>query len=80
MESWGRGCIAPQFMTLTLDEVNGQLEAPAALTQGKSPRYPFIMRLGGPQSLSGSCGEETNSSSVRIRSLAVQLVVSSYND
>jgi hypothetical protein len=31
-------------------EVSGQLHAPAALPPGKSPRYPFYRRLGGPQS------------------------------
>jgi hypothetical protein len=30
-------------------EVSGQLHAPAALPPGKSPRYPFYRRLGGPQ-------------------------------
>jgi hypothetical protein len=37
--------------------VSGQLHAPAALPPGKSPRYPFYRRLGGPQSRSGRCGE-----------------------
>jgi hypothetical protein len=30
--------------------VSGQFHAPAALPPGKSPRYPFYRRLGGPQS------------------------------
>jgi hypothetical protein len=38
-------------------EVSGQLHAPAALPPGKSPRYPFYRRLGGPQSRSGRYGE-----------------------
>jgi hypothetical protein len=38
-------------------EVSGQLHAPAALLPGKSPRYPFYRRLGGPQSRSGRYGE-----------------------
>jgi hypothetical protein len=42
-------------------EVNGQLHAPAALPQGKEPRYPLDRRLGGPQSRSGRNGEEKNS-------------------
>jgi len=29
-------------------EVGGQLNAPAALPQGKSPQYPLNRRLGGP--------------------------------
>jgi hypothetical protein len=38
-------------------EVSGQLHAPAALPPGKSPRYPFYRRFGGPQSRSGRYGE-----------------------
>jgi hypothetical protein len=34
-------------------EVSGQLNAPAALPQGKKPRYPLDRRLGGAQSRSG---------------------------
>jgi hypothetical protein len=37
--------------------VSDQLHAPAALLPGKSPRYPFYRRLGGPQSRSGRYGE-----------------------
>jgi hypothetical protein len=39
-------------------EVSGQLHAPAASPQGKSPSYQFDRRLGGPQSRSGRGGEE----------------------
>jgi hypothetical protein len=42
-------------------EVSGQLHAPAALPQEKSPCYPLDRRMGGPQSRSGSGGEEKNS-------------------
>jgi hypothetical protein len=42
-------------------EVGGQLHAPAALPQGKSPWYPLDRRLGGTQSRSGRDGEEKNS-------------------
>jgi hypothetical protein len=42
-------------------EVSGQLHAPVALPQGESPFYPLDRRLGGPQSRSGSGGEEKNS-------------------
>jgi hypothetical protein len=38
-------------------EVSGQLHAPAASPPGKSSRYPFYRRLGGPQSRSGRYGE-----------------------
>jgi hypothetical protein len=33
--------------------MSGQLNAPAALPLGKNPKYPLIMRLGGPQIRSG---------------------------
>jgi hypothetical protein len=39
-------------------EVSGQLHAPAALPQEKSPWYPLDSRLGGLQSRSGRGGEE----------------------
>jgi hypothetical protein len=42
-------------------EMSGQLHAPAALSQGKSPWYLLDRRLGGPQSRSGRGGEEKNS-------------------
>jgi hypothetical protein len=42
-------------------EVNGQIHAPAALPQGKSPWYPLDRRLGGLQSRSGRGGEKKNS-------------------
>jgi hypothetical protein len=42
-------------------EMSGQLHAPAALPQGKSPWCPLDWRLGGHQSRSGSGGEEKNS-------------------
>jgi len=42
-------------------EVTGQLYAPAALPQGKNPRYPLHRRTGGPQSSSGRGAEEKNS-------------------
>jgi hypothetical protein len=42
-------------------EVSGQFHTPAALPQGKSPRYPLDKRLGGPQGHSGLGGEEKNS-------------------
>jgi hypothetical protein len=42
-------------------EVSGQLHAPAALPQGKSPRYPLDSGLDGPQSRSGHGDEGKNS-------------------
>jgi hypothetical protein len=42
-------------------KVSGQIEAPAALPQGKNPQNPLDRRLSGPQSRSGRGGEEKNS-------------------
>jgi hypothetical protein len=39
-------------------EASSQFEAPAALPQGKSPRYPLDMRLSEYKSQSGRVGEE----------------------
>jgi hypothetical protein len=41
-------------------EVSGQLLIRAALLPVKLSPYPLNRRLGGPQSRSGSCGEEKN--------------------
>jgi hypothetical protein len=41
-------------------EVSGQFHAPAAFSSEKEPPIPLGRRLGGPQSRSGSCGEEKN--------------------
>jgi hypothetical protein len=46
-------------------EVSGQVHAPAALPQGKSPWYPLDRSLGGPQSRHGCDGEEKNSQSLQ---------------
>jgi hypothetical protein len=43
-------------------EVSGQLHAPTALPQGKSPRHPLDRRLGGPQISPGHFGEEKKKS------------------
>jgi hypothetical protein len=42
-------------------KVSGQLYAPAALPQGKSPLYPLDRRFGWLQSRSERGGEEKNS-------------------
>jgi hypothetical protein len=56
---WGSGVIAPLILwPRHYMEVSGQLHAPAALPQGKSPWYPLDKRLGGPQSRSGLGGVE----------------------
>jgi hypothetical protein len=60
-------------------EVIGQLHAPAASPQGKSPLYPLDMRLGGPQSQSGFGGEEKNSQPLAgLKSPITQLVAQPY--
>jgi hypothetical protein len=55
--------------------VSGQLHAPAALPQGKSPWYPLNRRLGGPQSRSGCPHRESNP-----RTPIVQPVAQRYTD
>jgi hypothetical protein len=70
------------FLTSAL-EVSGQLHAPAALPLGKSPRYPFYRRLGGPQSWSGWYGEVNIFDPTGTRTpapLVVQPVASHYTD
>jgi len=42
-------------------EMNGQLQAQAALPPEKEPRYPLYRGSGGPQSQSGRSGEEKKS-------------------
>jgi hypothetical protein len=41
-------------------EVSAKLQAPAAVSRGKSPRYPLGAKLGVFQSRSGRCAEENN--------------------
>jgi hypothetical protein len=55
-------------------EVSGQLHAPVALLQGKSPRYALDRRLGGPQSRPGHYREEKILAPVGNRTPAVQPV------
>jgi len=50
-------------------EVSGQLRTPANLPRGYSRRYPFGMRLGGPQSRSGRGSEEKESPHCPYRNL-----------
>jgi hypothetical protein len=62
-------------------EVSGQLHASAALSQGKSPWYPLDRRLGGPQSRSGSHGEEQDSKSlVGLEPQNIQPVTQNYTN
>jgi hypothetical protein len=71
------------FLTSALVGVSGQLHAPAALPLGKSPRYPFYRRLGGPQSRSGQYGEVKIFTQTGLElplPLVVQPVVSRYTD
>jgi hypothetical protein len=48
------------FLISALDEVSGQLYAPAVLLLSKQSRYLFDRRLGGPQSRSERCSKEIN--------------------
>jgi len=50
--------MSPLILTSPLTKLGGQPHVPAALSQGKKPRYPLNRRLGGPQSRSGSFGKE----------------------
>jgi hypothetical protein len=58
---WGVEVYLQTFLNSTLDGGDGQPYAPAALPSGKSPRYPWNRRLGGPQSQFGRGGEDKNS-------------------
>jgi hypothetical protein len=59
---WGSGGIALLILwPLYKMEVSGQLHAPDALSQGKSPWYPLDRRLGDPHSRSERGGKEINS-------------------
>jgi hypothetical protein len=63
--------------------MSGQLIAPAALPPGKSTRYLFYRRLGGPQSRSGRYGEVKIFDPTGTRTsapLVVQPVASRYTD
>jgi hypothetical protein len=57
---WGNVGIAPRIVNLGI-RLSGQLHAPAALPQEKSPWYPLDRRMGGPHSRSERGGEEKNS-------------------
>jgi hypothetical protein len=58
---WGSEGIASPFLTSALDGGEWSASRPCRFTPGRnSTRYPLVMRLGGPQGRSGSCGEEKN--------------------
>jgi hypothetical protein len=76
----GSGGIAPPCLTSVLDGGEWSASRLCRFTPGgKSPRYPLYMRLGGPQSRSGLCGEDTNVSVPGIEP-AVQPVTRRYTD
>jgi hypothetical protein len=59
---WRSGGVVPLILDLgTRMKVSGQIHDPAALPQGKRPRYPGGRRMGGTQSRSGHGGEGKNS-------------------
>jgi hypothetical protein len=53
----GSGCIDLYFLDLSTSW-SDQLHAPAAVSVGKSPRYPLDRRLRGSHTRSGRRGEE----------------------
>jgi hypothetical protein len=56
---WGSGCIEPHFLDLgTIWRWVVSFTFQPLYSWGKSRRYPFDRRLGGPQSRSGQRGEE----------------------
>jgi hypothetical protein len=61
-------------------EVSGQFHAPALYSRGKSPWYPLVRSLGGPQSKSGRRGEDkiVHPTGTQLRPLSRP--VSSYTD
>jgi hypothetical protein len=52
------------LLTSVVDGDEWSASFPDRLTPGKSPRYPLYMRLGGPQSRTGYCGEDEHLSNV----------------
>jgi hypothetical protein len=78
---WGSGCIAPCILEIgNRGGVSCQLHGPAALSKGKSRRYPLDRRLGGPQSRSGRDGEEKNSQPLSgLKPLIIQPVAQRYS-
>jgi hypothetical protein len=58
---WGNGGIAPRILDLGTRWRWVVSYTPLPLySQGQSPLYPLVRRLGGPQRRSGHGGEETN--------------------
>jgi hypothetical protein len=55
-------------------EESGQLHTPDVLSPGETLQYPLGRRVGGPQSGSGSCGEDKNLVSARNPIPALQRV------
>jgi hypothetical protein len=79
----GECCIGPHFLDLSKSwrrMVSFTLRP--LYPRGKRPRYPFDMRLGGPQSWSGWCGEEKilDPTGTRTDHLVVQPTASCYTD
>jgi hypothetical protein len=71
------------FLTSALVGGEWSSSRPAALPPGRSPRYPFYRRFGGPQSRSGRYGEVKmfDPTGTQIPALlVVQPVASRYTD
>jgi hypothetical protein len=59
MKTYGGGGIAPAFLNLELDGGEWSASSPGRfISCERVPRYPLHRRLCGPQSRSGSYGEE----------------------
>jgi hypothetical protein len=71
---WGSGAIAPPFLISILDGGEWSASHPDHVTPQKGHWYP-LDRLDGPQSQSGSCGEEKNYFPCQNLTPAVQPVV-----
>jgi hypothetical protein len=59
-------------------EMSGHLHALGTFPQGNRPWYSLDRRLGGPQSQSGSCGEDKSLAPAGNQTLAIQPVACRY--
>jgi hypothetical protein len=70
---WGSGGIAPSFLTSALDGGEWSLSRPGRFTPDQD------RRLGGPQSRSGSCGEEPVAIPTKLSRLLEECFIKEYN-
>jgi hypothetical protein len=81
-EVWGCGGIAPQYLFDICTRWRWIFSfTPRSLyARGNRLRYTLYRRLGGPQSRSGRCGEETNLTPAGNQTPAVQPVARCHTD